>query len=175
MGLPGVTVVLLWTHHSDLTYMLRTCGERPRLKKQEAARINALYGSNPSPINFAVAGHPILQYESTSDPGVCSGDLPTERNYNWGVTEGVQRIFHLLNYTSPDEAFFQLDEVGASQPRSIRVLSCASRYRAATKTITAWVACKNKLGTLNEHAPGAWLAAKMRTHSGSCRLRLTRR
>jgi hypothetical protein len=71
----------------------------------------------------------------------------------------VQRIFHLLNYTFPGEMFFRLGGVGAPNPYSLRVLSYASRFRAAKRTISVWQECKANLDKArDEFGPCAWFA-----------------
>ena len=77
----------------------------------------------------------------------------------------VQRIFHLLNHTFPGEMFFRLGDAGAPQPTSLRVLSYASRFQAATRTITVWRRDKTELDKLRwDHGPCAWLARAVRSN-----------
>ena len=70
----------------------------------------------------------------------------------------VQRIYHFLNYTLPANLYYRLTTVGAPQPDSIQALSYATRFRAATKTITVWQQRKRELDAVrDDHAPVGWL------------------
>jgi len=76
----------------------------------------------------------------------------------------AQRIFHVLNNTFPVPLYFRMKDISGPQPASLQALSYATRYRAATKTLTTWQQNLDMLIKFrSEFGPLDWLAG--RAHS----------
>ena len=73
----------------------------------------------------------------------------------------VQRIVLVLYNTIP----FKIAQLGMIQAYSLQVLSYASRFRAATTTITGWRNNVDRLNQVrNDYAPFGWLAGKVHSN-----------
>ena len=76
----------------------------------------------------------------------------------------IQHVFHVLNNTFPKGMCFKFAEIGIPQPHSLHVFSCASRFRAAVKTITGWRENLHRLNAARTNdASGNWFTG--RAHS----------